>query len=112
MAGLNLNIGMSVMKRETKDIDEVTNQLKRSGWEQTGSLGDRVKYFENSKMSITVIDGPMATLIVPSGPIRGRVFGDSGLMVNQTSVVGLGADTGDSRDRQEQQASRKADQIT
>ena len=112
MPGLNLNIGTSVMKREAKDIDEVTSQLRRNGWEQTGSLGDRVKYFENSRINITVIEGPMGTVILPSGPIRGRLFGDSGLMANQTSVVGLGADTGDDTTRQEQQARRKADQIT
>lgn len=109
---MNLNLGSSVLKREVKDINEVINQLQRNGWSQTGSLGDSVRYFENSGMNITVIDGPMATLIIPSGPIRGRVFGDSGLVANQTSVIGAGANSGDDSANQEKQARNKVQQIT
>jgi len=112
MPGLNLNIGTSVFKREVKSMEKVTNQLKRNGWEQTGSLGERVKYFENSRFNVTVIDGPAATVVIPSGPIRGRLFGDSGLMANQTSVIGAGSDTGDNMTKQDSQAKEKVNQIT
>lgn len=112
MPGLDLNIGSSVMKREAKPIDQVTNQLKRNGWTQTGSLGNKIKYFENSRLSITVVDGPMGTLILPSGPIRGRLFGDSGLMVNQSSVIGAGAGSADNTENQDKQVRNRVDQIT
>lgn len=113
MPGFNLNIGSSVLKRETKPYDEVLSQLRRNGWTQTGSLGDSVRYFENSGFSITVVDGPMATLIMPSGPVRGRVFGNSGLMANQTSVLGMGSDSSEKeRENQNKQASNKVQQIT
>lgn len=112
MPGMNINIGSSVFKREAKSMDEVTNILKRNGWSQTGSLGSRVKYFENSGLSVTVVDGPMGTLIIPSGPIRGRMFGNSGLMTNQTSVIGAGADSNSQKENQNQQAGRKLEQHT
>lgn len=109
---MNLNFGSSVLKREAKPLTDVTNQLKANGWRQTGSLGNRVVYLENSGMNITVIDGPMGTLVVPSGPIRGRVFGDSGLQLNRVSVIGAGSDSSESDDGQSQKARDRVNQIT
>lgn len=90
MAGLNLNIGSSVVKRETRPLEEISQQLREDGWTQTGSIGERILYFEKSGINITVMKGAMATLVFPSGPIRGRVFGDSGLMFGRASVIGTG----------------------
>jgi len=109
---LNLNIGTSVFKREAKSIEQVTNQLVTNGWTQTGSLGNRVKYFENSRLSITVVDGAIGTLIFPSGPVRGRIFGDSGLMANQTSVIGAGSDTNNDTQKQDKQVEGRVNQLT
>lgn len=112
MTGMNLNIGSSVFKRETKTITEVADRLRRNGWQQTGSMGEKILYFENSGMSLTLVDAPMATLIFPSGPIRGRIFGDSGLDINQISVIGAGADTGSNGENQNRQARDKVEQLT
>lgn len=54
------------------------DELESNGWVKTDNLADRVHYLENSGFSLTVIDGPLGTIIVPSGPIRGRLFGTSG----------------------------------
>jgi len=82
-----------VFKREAKSIDEVSKKLQRDGWEKTGSLANgRVLYFQKSGIEITAAKGPMGTLIFPSGPIRGKLFG-SGVGINTTSVLGMGAAT-------------------
>lgn len=112
MLGLNLNIGSSVFKREAKEMETVINQLKRNGWEESGSMGDRVQYLENSQMSVTVINGVSGTLVVPSGPVRGKIFGDSGLDINQVSVIGAGSDSGDGSKGEEQKAANRVSQIT
>ena len=92
MAGLNLNIGSSVVKREAKPIEEVADKFASDGWSQTGSLmGGNVLYFEKSGVNVTLIGGPGGTVVVPSGPLRGGFFGMDAVGVNQTSVVGLGA---------------------
>lgn len=111
MFSTNVNFGSSVLKREAKPMDEVANQLKRNGWEETGSIGSRARQFENSGLSVTVVDGPMATLVIPSGPIRGKVFGSSGLEANQTSVIGAGAGSSDSSNGQEEKIQKRTDQL-
>lgn len=107
-----MNIGSSVLKREAKSMDKVTDQLKRNGWSKTGEIADHAEYYENSGMSITVIEGLTATLIIPSGPIRGRVFGNSGFQLDDTSVIGAGADSGTDEEIQNRKAERKVNQIT
>lgn len=92
MPGLNLNFGSSVLKREAKSIDRVDDRLVSAGWNRTDSaLGGRVRYYEKAGFNITAMSGPMGTVIVPSGPIRGTLFGaDQSVGVNQTSVIGAG----------------------
>lgn len=75
-----VTISSSVIRRDSRSRPAVMKELKNNGWSRTGSaLGGRLIYMENSGFSLTVVDGPAGTLVVPSGPIRGRVFGDSGL---------------------------------
>lgn len=93
MAGpFNLSFGTSVVKRENKPIDDVAQKLVSDGWEKTGSVASgRVQYFEKSGIGITAIDGPLGTVIVPSGPVRGSVFGDEAVSFGKTSSIGAGA---------------------
>lgn len=90
---MNLNIGSSVFKREAKDADKVRRHLERNGWELTGSMGSRVFYYENSGVNLTVVDGAMGTVILPSGPLRGAIFGKNMELFSDRSVVGAGANT-------------------
>jgi hypothetical protein len=86
-----LNFSSSVVRRESRSKQEVVNELMSQGWEQTGSMGNRVSYLENGGISISVVSGPMGSVIVPSGPIRGRLFGQSGLnfgMMQQQGMAG------------------------
>lgn len=99
MSGLDLNIGSSVLKREAKSADKVKAHLQRSGWNKTGSLADgRISYFQKSGINITVVDGPMGTVVAPSGPIRGKLFG-SGVGINTSSVLGMGKDTSSNKNK-------------
>lgn len=86
-----VNIGTSVIKRENKPADEVIRLLQQRGWSTTGTIGDRVTYLENSGINITIIDGAMGTVIIPSGPIRGRIFGENTGFFSNVSVIGAGS---------------------
>lgn len=89
---LNLNVGTSVVKRENKSIDEVESRLINQGWEKTAEIaGGRVRYYESANFNITAISGPLGTVLVPSGPLRGLAFGDDAVTVNQVSAIGMGA---------------------
>lgn len=91
MPGESVNIGTSVLKREGKDIDQVSNRLENAGWIRTGSaLNGRIRYFELAGINITAMGGPFGTTIFPSGPIRGRLFGDEAVGVSTTSAIGAG----------------------
>lgn len=80
---LNLNIGSSVVKREGKTLEQVESIYLNKGWTKTGEVaGGRVLYFENAGINITVISGAMGVLIVPSGPVRGRIFGEEAVTLN------------------------------
>lgn len=81
------------MKREARDADEVVRKFTRDGWEVTSKFGDRLTYLEKSGINITVVDGPMGTLIMPSGPARGKIFGKEVNLFSRTSTIGLGAKT-------------------
>ena len=91
MAGVN--IGSSVVRRDSRELSRVRTELRGGGWRQTGSIGDnRIVYMENSGFSLTLVDGPTGTLIMPSGPVRGKLFGTSGLEVSsqRLSMTGGG----------------------
>lgn len=91
MAGLNLNIGTSVVKREAKKISAVESRLLSDGWTRTGTaLNGKVRYYQNSNFNITAMQGPLGTIIMPSGPIRGLIFGNNAVGINRTSVIGAG----------------------
>lgn len=111
MAGLNLNIGSSVVKREAKPKNEVVSQLTSEGWEITGEIGP-LTYLERSKINITVMKGALGTVIFPSGPIRGRLFGDSGFEFNQESVIGLNATESDVQENRDQTVKSRTNKIT
>lgn len=100
MPGMNLNLGTSVVKREAKSIEEVDSRLVDTGWERTASiLNGRVKYYQNAGINITAIQGPMGTVIVPSGPVRGAIFGKNAVRLGRTSSIGAGP-SGASKDSQ------------
>lgn len=96
----NINIGSSVLKRETAGISKVASKLTSDGWEKTGELGDgRVQYFQKSGINITILSGPAGTLIFPSGPVRGRLLGDDAVGISQVSLIGLGASNSEENPR-------------
>lgn len=109
MAGLNLNFGSSVFKREAKSKMAVERHLQREGWEKTGDIGDRISYFESSGINITVVDGPMGTVILPSGPVRGTIFGVDNKLFSESSVIGAGADNENKDERSQMTGSRRTD---
>ena len=92
MAGLNLNFGTSVIKREAKPIDRVDSRLQNSNWTLVDSVaGGRVRYYEKAGINITAISGPLGTVIMPSGPVRGAIFGENAVSFNTTSSIGAGS---------------------
>jgi hypothetical protein len=95
---MNFNLGLSAIKRESKPKEDVERHLIRNGWEKTGeALGGRADYYENAGINLTVIEGPMGTLVVPSGPVRGTVYGDDVKVFSRSSSMGMGAGSGTSR---------------
>lgn len=103
MAGLNLNFGTSVIKREAKPASRVRASLERDGWTEISEVaGGRIAYYERSNINITVVDGPAGTVIMPSGPIRGRVFGNMELF-SRDSVLGLSSSTNMSNEQAQSQ---------
>lgn len=90
MPEMDLNFGGSVVKREARPIDDVVSKFTRDGWEETGRVANgRLVYLEKSGVNITAIEGPVGTVLIPSGPIRGVVFGNVNLF-SRTSVIGAG----------------------
>lgn len=94
MKGKNISFGSSIFKREARSLSEVQKLLRTNGWEKTGQISSRVVYMENSGVNITLIEGPLGTVIIPSGPIRGKVFGNVELF-SETSVIGAGKNNSD-----------------
>jgi len=87
-----VTLSSSVIKRDSRSVSDVTRELKQNGWNRTGSvLNGKLLYLENSGFSLTVADGPMGTLVFPSGPVRGRVFGNSGLNFGLMNTSSLGS---------------------
>lgn len=95
-----MNVDLSVIKRRTESASTIINRLKSQGFSQTNSImGGRLVYLENSEgIGLTVVDGPRGTVITPSGPIRGMVFGENsvGLGIVRSSSNGSSKDTSDS----------------
>lgn len=91
MAGERINFGTSVFKREGKSIEQVDKRLRNAGWEMTSQLaGGRVRYYELAGINITAVGGPLGTTIMPSGPVRGALFGDNAVSLSTTSSIGAG----------------------
>lgn len=85
-----VSFGGSVLKREARSIERVRKEFSRGGWTRTGSIGERIQYYEKNGINITLIGGPRGTVIIPSGPIRGSIFSDDMKVVSRTSVIGAG----------------------
>lgn len=111
MAGMNLNFGLSVFKREAKPKSRVETFLRREGWEKTGEIGDNVSYWENAGINITVVGGPRGTVITPSGPIRGNIFGEDNTLFSRTSVIGAGRDSEEQDSESQIRGSRRSDNM-
>lgn len=86
----NVNIGGSVIKREARPLSEVDRQLTGDGWEKTAQPLDRLAYYEKSGINITAMEGPRGTVIFPSGPLRGAMFGKNVSLVSRVSTIGAG----------------------
>lgn len=84
------NISLSVLKRDSREIGEVDQILKNNGWTMTASVGpgDRIRYYEQAGFNITAIGGPSGTVILPSGPLRGRIFGDGVFLASSEGTLG------------------------
>lgn len=106
-----VSLGTSVIKREDKPADQVITTLQRRGWEVTGRVGNRVTYLENSGLNITVIDGPMGTVIMPSGPLRGRIFGENVRFISSRSVIGEGKSTDNKMTQPVEATNRQAKKV-
>lgn len=93
----------SVLKREDRPIEDVDNRLTNQGWKRTGQIArGRIRYYEKSGFNITAMQGPAGTVLFPSGPVRGLVFGDNAVTFANSSM-GFG---------QKDKANRSADDIT
>lgn len=119
MAGLNLNVGLSVFKRETQSLDAVQRSLENNGWSRVGSYGGRARVFEKSGISITAVKGPLATIVMPSGPLRGKIFSEDAVGINRLSVIGTSQSSEDNANRKERERQKnemevrdKADSLT
>lgn len=75
-----IEFNSSVVKRVNMDWDTFHAAIEQAGFDHVESTaGGRIHYHENDAgFSITLVNGPRANLIMPSGPFRGRLFGSSG----------------------------------
>lgn len=90
MSKPDINIGFSVFKREAQSIQDVVTHLQQNGWSVTSSIGDnRIVYLENSGVNITAVKGPLGTVVIPSGPIRGRMFGEQINLISRGEEEGI-----------------------
>lgn len=107
--GPNVNLSLSVIKREAKPIDQVVNKFERDGWKVTDTLGGgRVVYLEQSGINITAVSGPLGTVIIPSGPVRGLLFGDEVRIISGISGVGMGSQAREGKKPAEQKNPRRS----
>lgn len=70
-----ITVNLPTIKRIPGDFDTFQQAVEVVGFEEKSSMGNRVYYHENDVgMGITVVDGLRANLILPSGPVRGRLL--------------------------------------
>lgn len=81
-----MNIDLSVVKRRQEPVAQVVSELEQQGFKPTDTiLNDRVHYLENnSGIGLRVVQGAMATWVMPSGPVSGKVFGSGGEGLNMS----------------------------
>jgi len=74
----------SVVKRTSEDIDTVHAKLVEEGFEPTSHILDgKVHYHENeSGINLTLVETRRGTLVFPSGPVRGNVFGKNAVDID------------------------------
>lgn len=79
-----IDIGSSVIKRYDAPASQVRAMLAAGGFQETGSaMNGKVKFHQNSGINLTTVDGPLATLVMPSGPVRGSLFGDEAVGIRR-----------------------------
>lgn len=76
-SGMLLEVDGSVVKRTREPTDIVRNELSNEGYEHVeSSLTGRVHYYENKEgTNLTVIRSLRATVVMPTGPVRSKVYG-------------------------------------
>jgi tetraacyldisaccharide-1-P 4'-kinase len=64
-------------------------ELKNSGFTETGKvLNGRVRYFENDAgINLTVVDGVRGSFVLPSGPVRGFMFGNNAVGLGNSNTM-------------------------
>lgn len=87
-----IDIGSSVIKRYDAPASQVRAMLAAGGFQETGSaMNGKIKFHQNSGINLTTVDGPLATLVLPSGPVRGSLFGEDAVGIRRrqegTSLV-------------------------
>lgn len=75
MPGLNLDL--SVAGRRQADVVQVISDLESDGFSPTDSvLNDRIHRLEGEDGErVRVVEGAMATWVLPSGPLGGSILG-------------------------------------
>ena len=83
------NIELSVLKRYNADASDVHDFLEEQGFEhKSDALGGRIHYHESEGgFGLTLVEGPAGSLVLPSGPIRGSVFGSRSVSLGGESAV-------------------------
>jgi len=79
-----IEFSSSTVKRTSKSIDQVHSELTEQGFEHTGdALDGRVHYHENEGgFNLTIVETRRGTVVIPSGPVRGNLFGDQAVSLN------------------------------
>jgi len=74
----------SVTQRTGKSKEDVVQELKSSGFKETGSLLDgKVGYYENNNgINLTVVETRRGSALFPSGPVRGELLGENAVSIN------------------------------
>lgn len=77
------NISSSIVKRTSRDKQDVVKELQSNGFVETGSLmNGKVGYYENSGVNITVISTRRGSIVMPSGPVRGKFLGNNAVDIS------------------------------
>lgn len=97
-----MELNLSVIKRTSSDIDDVKDELDSGGFVEKKEIMDgRVSHHENSLgIGMTVVDGPLGTLVVPSGPVRGLMMGENSVGIGDVFPDVGGGDDNNSESSQ------------